>query len=109
MTTIPPDIAAARAEIAAGRLSARELVDAVLAGIDRQEPLVNAFITVDATRARERADALDRERTAGATLGPLHGIPVALKDNIAVARWPTTLGSQIARDLHQPEDATLVL
>lgn len=83
-------IAETAAALRAGRLSARELAEERLARID---PALGAFITVTADLARRDADRADAALRRGVWLGPLHGIPVAVKDNIDVAGVPTTCGS----------------
>jgi amidase len=78
-----------------GQVTSRDLVSAYLARIaayDRTGPALNAFITVN-PRALEAADALDRERAAKGPRGPLHGIPVVVKDNFETSDMPTTGGS----------------
>jgi amidase len=79
-------------ELAAGTLTAAELTDFYLARIDRLNPGVRAVITVGHDAAAEAA-ASDARRLAGAVLGPLDGIPVLIKDNIAAAGLPATAGS----------------
>ena len=97
-------LAAAAHEIAAGRLSAEQLVESLLERIDVRELLVGAWTFLDSERAREAARVLDR----GMHRGPLHGIPVAIKDLIDTADMPTTYGSAIYRR-HQPRrDAACV-
>ena len=91
-----------------GEVSSRELTQAVLDRIESMEPLVNAFISVDPTGALEQADAVDRRRQQGEELGPLAGIPLALKDVICVAGGRTTCGSRILADYRSPYDATVV-
>lgn len=94
---------ALRNAIARGELSAREACQAALARIDAGEPAVHAFISVSAERALARADALDRQSARG----PLHGLPVALKDNIAVAGMRTTAGSALLETYVSPFSATV--
>lgn len=75
-----------------GEVTSRQLVDAYLARIeayDRQGPAINALVSVN-PRARAIADALDRERAAKGPRGPLHGIPIVVKDNYNTADMPTT-------------------
>ena len=81
-----PDMQRAMEE---GRVTSRELVEAHLLRIALYEERVNATIAVNANALRE-ADRLDRERAEGRVRGPLHGIPVALKDNIHTTELPTT-------------------
>ncbi len=92
--------------LADGRTTSRELVLAYLARIARYEDRLNATITVSPTALAE-ADSLDRERAAGHVRGPLHGIPVALKDNIHTTNMPTTGGALAFRNLVPPYEATL--
>jgi Asp-tRNA(Asn)/Glu-tRNA(Gln) amidotransferase A subunit family amidase len=78
-----------------GEVTSKELVAAYVARIaayDRSGPSLNAFITVNAA-ALEAADALDRERAQKGPRGPLHGIPIVVKDNFETADMPTTGGS----------------
>ena len=77
----------------ARRVSAVELTTACLARIDIYNPKLNAFITVTREQALARARALDADLKAGTVHGPLHGVPVALKDNIDTAGIRTTAAS----------------
>ena len=95
-----------QAALAEGRVTSRELVLLHMARIAQYEDRVNAVITVSKTALAE-ADALDRERAAGRVRGPLHGIPVALKDNIHTTNMPTTGGALAFKDLVPPYEATL--
>jgi amidase len=84
-----------QAALTAGTVSSRSLVLAYLSRIrayDLQGPRLNAFISMN-KRVLEAADALDRERAAGRVRGPLHGIPIVIKDNFETADMPTTAGS----------------
>ena len=95
----------AQAGMAAGRFSSADLVDAYLAriaAIDDAGPMLNAVIALN-PQARADAEALDAERAVGTVRGPMHGIPVLVKDNIDVAGLPTTAGS-LALANHVPED-----
>ena len=89
-----------------GRVTSRELVLQYLVRIATYEDQLNAIITVN-PRALDEADALDRERKAGRVRGPLHGIPIALKDNIHTTDIRTTGGALAFADLVPPYDATL--
>jgi amidase len=88
------------------RVTSRELVRQSLERIGMYEDQLHAVITVN-PRALAIADSLDRLRAAGHILGPLHGIPVALKDNIQTTEMRTTGGALAFRDLIPPYDATL--
>jgi len=92
--------------MARGEVSALELVDASLQRIDDINPSTRAYISVY-EQARDVAKAADMLRAAGHTLGPLHGIPIALKDNVALKGLPTTAGSRILADWKPDHDATI--
>ena len=99
-----PELQAAMAD---GRTSARQLVEQYLARIaayDDRGPALNAMIALNG-RALDEADALDRERAASGPRGPLHGIPVVVKDNFDVAGMPTTAGAIALAGWHPPDDA----
>lgn len=89
-----------------GRLTSRELVEAHLLRIALYEERVNAAIAINA-HALEEADRLDRERAEGRVRGPLHGIPVALKDNVHTTDMPTTGGALAFEGYVPPYEATL--
>ena len=89
-----------------GRVSSRELVRQYLARIATQENELNATFAVNPL-ALAQAEALDRERAAGRVRGPLHGIPIALKDNIQTTDMPTTAGTLRFAGFVPPYEATL--
>jgi aspartyl-tRNA(Asn)/glutamyl-tRNA(Gln) amidotransferase subunit A len=119
--------AAALAEaMRTGEVSAREVVDAhleVIAEHDGVQPEgdvwrslppdrlgpddVHAFLVVTAARAREHADDIDRRRALGEALGPLAGVPLALKDVLTMRGVPNTCGSRMLEDWVPPYDATV--
>jgi aspartyl-tRNA(Asn)/glutamyl-tRNA(Gln) amidotransferase subunit A len=99
---------AIRAQVAAGSISATEICHQHLARIEQHNPRLNAFNTVAADRALARAADIDRRRAAGQTLGPLAGVPVALKDNLCVRGVRTTASSRILDSFLPPYDATVV-
>jgi len=90
-----------------GEVSAIEVTDAHLARIEQVEPQVRAFLHVAADQAREAARAVDQRRAAGGELGPLAGVPLALKDVFTTRDMPTTCGSRILGDWLPPYDATI--
>ena len=96
------------AAIARGEVSAREVVDAHLDRIARVTPAVNAVTTVLEDSARKAAEEVDRRRSAGATLGPLAGVPFTVKENIDVAGSATTHGVRALRHAVAPTDAPVV-
>ncbi|SAI66640.1 amidase [Bordetella ansorpii] len=94
-----------RAEIAAGHLSARDVVQAHLARIEQWNPKVNAIVTLDAEGALKQAARADEAQAAGKPLGLLHGLPVAHKDSFLTAGMRTTYGSPVFRDFVPTRDS----
>ena len=92
-------------KIQAGDMTAVAACQTSLAAITALEPSLSAFNTVIAERALARARALD---AAGKSTGPLHGVPIALKDNLSTAGVPTTASSKILSGYVPPYDATVV-
>ncbi len=83
------------AAVVDGHISARELLELHLQRIDERNGDLNAIVALDVDRARAGAAAADEHLASGAPLGPLHGLPFAVKDTHAVAGWRTTYGSPI--------------
>ena len=104
---VEASIAEMRAALEAGQTTSRELVQESLLRIAAHEDRLNAVLAVN-PRALAEAEALDRERAAGTVRGPLHGIPIALKDNIHTTDLPTTGGALAFDGLVPPYEATLV-
>ncbi|MER7986791.1 amidase [Streptomyces noursei] len=98
---------AASDALRAGQLSPVELVDSVLDRIGQVEPHLRAYVTVTADRARQEARAAARETADGQFRGPLHGIPMALKDLIDVAGTATTASSRVRADHLAEADSTV--
>lgn len=94
--------------IASGRLRSERLTEECLEAIERDNPRLNAFITVCAGEALAEARLLDRESETGRSRGPLHGIPVSLKDLIDVGGHPTTAASRVRRGHRASTDAPVV-
>jgi len=92
----------------AGSLTSVELTEASLAAIARDQPRTNAFIRVDADQARAAARQADADLKAGRDKGPLHGIPLSLKDLIDEAGRVTTAASHVLDDRKAPADAPVV-
>jgi amidase len=78
--------------IAVGKLSSSEIIDHLLARIDKIDPALHAFVTVDHGGARRQARAADDAVARGNPLGPLHGVPVSIKDCFLVEGLPATCG-----------------
>lgn len=98
-------LAEASRRVRARSVTAAQLVEACLARIDTYNPKLNAYITVMRESARKQAEALDAEARAGKFRGPLHGIPLALKDNIDTAGVRTTAASAVFDTRIPGEDA----
>lgn len=96
------NIQQAGAALRAREVSSRELTQACLDRIAEGNPRLNAFLTVTAERALADADHADRELAAGKDRGPLHGIPIALKDVFCTKGIRTTCGSLLFKD-HVPD------
>ena len=94
--------------IRTGQASAREVVEAHLRRIDEVNPELNAVVVVLADRALAEADEADRRSAAGEATGPLHGVPVTIKENLDVAGTATTQGVKAFEGMVAPVDATLV-
>ena len=88
--------------VASGRVTASDVVEAALARIRERDPVLNSFTAVTEERARTRAAALDDTRRRGEPLGPLAGVPFAVKNLFDVAGIATLAGSTINRDAHRP-------
>jgi len=96
-----------QAAFKSGTLTARQLVQGYLERIvayDKQGPTINSIITLN-DRALDDADRLDAAYRASGPVGPLHGIPVLVKDEIDTAGMPTTLGTQVFKDYRPLRDA----
>lgn len=101
-------VAEAAARLASGDISSEALVQACLARIDALETQVQAWAFLDREWALEKARTADAERRAGKGVGPLHGVPVGLKDVIDTADMPTEHGSAIFKGRRPSEDASCV-
>jgi amidase len=105
-TVVEATIPQMRALMEEGRLTSREIVLQSLTRIALHEDRLNAAITVNPNALKE-AEERDRERAQGKVRGPLHGIPVALKDNIHTTDLPTTGGALAFDGLVPPYEATI--
>ena len=97
-----------RDRIASGALRALDLVEACIARIEAREDEVRAWAWFDADYVREQARALDAHRSSGRAIGPLHGLPVALKDIIDTKRIPTENGTVLDKGRVPMRDAYVV-
>ena len=95
--------------VASGRASAQSVIEATFARIRARDPLLNSFTALTEARALAQAQALDRAHAEGQRLGPLAGVPFAVKNLFDIAGLPTIAGSKINRDAPPAtRDATLI-
>ena len=104
----PPTISDASAAIKCGKLLPTVLLEQVFGRIKALDPSLNAYHKVFWKEARQEAIEADKEITSGNYRGPLHGIPVAVKDVFYLKGHPTTSNSRSMLDWHANEDATVV-
>lgn len=90
-----------------GELSAERYANALLGNCAQGQSL-NAFITLDPARVLEAGRAADRRRASGLHLGPLHGLPIPVKDSVNTREYPTTAGTPALRTFRPREDAPIV-
>jgi aspartyl-tRNA(Asn)/glutamyl-tRNA(Gln) amidotransferase subunit A len=96
------------AAIAAGDITSTDATQAYLDAIDARDDEIGAYNEVFHTQALAQAAAIDADRTAGKPLGPLAGVPIAIKDNMCMDYGHTTCSSQILKDFQAPYTATAV-
>src|SRR6478672_2859323 len=96
------------AVIRSGAISSRDLLDLYLERVDRFNPTLNAIVTLDADRARADADAADAAIVRSDDLGPLHGVPITIKDSIETAGMRTTSGAKMLAEYVPQRDAIAV-
>lgn len=94
--------------IAAGAIRSREVVEVCLERIHRFNPQINAVVVLRAEEARRRADEADRAHRAGVSWGPLHGVPITVKECFDWVGTPSTFGYPERRD-HRPEEDAVAL
>ncbi len=95
-------------EIRAGNLSSREIVDACLERIEQVNPKINAVVQLVSDRARKEADELDRQAALGQFEGPLHGVPITIKDSLDTEGIVSTGGTMGRKDFIPQRDAPVV-
>src|SRR5690348_14748218 len=103
-----PSIAKAAREMREGSLTSSDLIEHCLARIKQLDGRVHAWVSVDADGARREAERLDKLQRDDDWQGPLHGIPVGIKDIIDVAGWPTKCGSPLCEHHVADRDAAVV-
>lgn len=108
MASIPSTASGIASAVSSGSVSARTVVDAHLEQIAARDGDIHAFNLVTADEARAHADAIDADIAAGRPVGPLAGVPIALKDNLCTHGIDTTCSSKILEGWKPPYDATVV-
>jgi Asp-tRNA(Asn)/Glu-tRNA(Gln) amidotransferase A subunit family amidase len=108
MSLFALSLAEAAADIREGRTTSTELVDACLGRIDEVDNDVRAWAFLDRDHALAQAAALDEHRRHGRALGPLHGVPVGIKDIFDTSDYPTELGSPLWAGRTPRQDAAAV-
>ncbi len=106
--SVPSTATEIAAAVSSGSVSASDVVESHLAAIDARESEIHAFNTVTADQARATAADIDARVAAGESVGPLAGVPVALKDNMCTNGIATTCSSKILEGWEPPYDATVV-
>lgn len=108
MNQITPFLHSIATKLQARELSSREVTQYFLGRIEHLQPSLHAFVSWDGERALAAADSIDRRRAAGEALGPLAGVPIAIKDILCTTDSPTTCGSRILEKYVSPFDAHVV-
>jgi aspartyl-tRNA(Asn)/glutamyl-tRNA(Gln) amidotransferase subunit A len=108
MTAMIQRTADLHAALTSGDLTSEAVTTAFLQAIRQRDPKVQAFLHVDEAGALEQARALDIRRKAGEAIGPLAGLPIAIKDVLCVRGQPTTCGSKMLANFRPPYDATVI-
>ncbi|HZD26627.1 MAG TPA: amidase family protein, partial [Alphaproteobacteria bacterium] len=94
--------------VKSGEVGAEELLDLYLGRVERYNPALNAVIRIQADKAREKARAADAARARGEALGPLHGVPMTIKESYDWAGTPSTWGNPAFADNYPEADAVAV-
>ncbi len=108
MTGADLTIAEAAIKLRSGELSSLDLLDSVLERASLTEADLHCYLLIDHDGSRSQAESADAMLAGGRDLGPLHGIPIAVKDNFCTRGLPTSCGSQILAGYRPPYDATAV-
>lgn len=108
MAAVPPNLRQLAEELRGGERTSREICQASLDRCAKHDPALHAFLDLDAENVLSQADASDQRRSAGQSLSPWDGLPIAIKDNLAVQGQPCRCASRILAPFRSPYDATVV-
>ncbi len=96
------------AELAKGQVSSCQATEHLFERIERHDPVIHGYLELQQDAAIAQADRIDKRRNDGETLGPLAGVPLAIKDNICVSHGRTTCASKILGNFQSPYDAHVI-
>src|SRR5688572_15440734 len=107
MSLLDQSAAQLRQQLESRKVSSREVAQAFLDHIAKADGRIDAFLSVEPDRSLARAKDIDERRASGKSVGPLAGLPVAIKDVICTKGWTTTCGSKMLAKFVPPYDATV--
>src|ERR1017187_4923989 len=95
-------------QLQTGQQTAQQVLQSCQERLKSWEPHLHSFLYLDEEGAQKQAEDVDRRRSHGENLGPLAGVPLAIKDNLCTRGLPTTAGSRILGEFRPPYEATVV-
>jgi len=95
-------------ELAKGQLSSRQATQHLFQRIERHDPAIHGYLELHPDAALAQAERIDKRRSRGETLGPLAGVPLAIKDNICISHGRTTCASKVLGNFQSPYDAHVI-
>ena len=95
-------------QLAKGQISSRQATEHVFERIERYDPDIHGYLELHREAGLAQADRIDKRRRQGENLGPLAGVPIAIKDNICISHGKTTCASKILGNFQAPYDAHVI-